>query len=107
MGKAERDKGLRGEREVRHEFESAGFVVRGLEGEGDNLVFVTSGITLHVETKRQETLKLPLWIRQAEAEAPEQAVPIVVYRKSRDEWSVDLRLSEFLAILQLARRAPS
>lgn len=99
MGKAERDKGLRGELEVRHEFERAGFAVRGLEGQGDKLVFVVNGLTLHLESKRQERLNLPLWIRQAAQEAPEQTVPCVVYRRSREEWRIDLGLNEFLAIL--------
>jgi hypothetical protein len=98
MGKAQRDKGLLGEREVRHAFEDAGFTVRGLEGEGDNLAF-RDGLTFHLETKRRERLALPEWIRQAEAEAPSHATPLVVYRRSREPWRVVLPLSEFLQLV--------
>jgi hypothetical protein len=103
MAKSQRDKGLRGEREVRHAFESADFPVRGLEGEGDNLVFGPGGVVFHLETKRQETLRLPEWSRQADREAPAGTLPVVAYRRSRDVWRVSLSLQDFLAVLRLPR----
>lgn len=99
MSKASRDKGLSGEREVRHEFEAAGFPVRGLEGLGDQLVVCPTGVTLHVEVKRAETLKLPAWTRQAETEAPAGTVPMVIYRRNREPWRVSLRLADLIALL--------
>jgi len=98
MSKAQRDKGLLGERQVRHEFEAGGFEVRGLEGEGDNLA-IGHGLTFHVETKRQETLAMDKWSRQAEAECPFGTIPIVVYRRSREPWRVSIRLEDLLAVL--------
>src|SRR5262245_46038383 len=99
MGKRERDKGLRGENEVRHIFEAAGFQARGLEGQGDKLVIVSYETILHVEVKRQEVLRIDLWSRQAEAECAEEATPVVIYRRSREPWRVSLRLQEFLPLL--------
>jgi len=98
MGKRQRDKGLRGELEVRHLFEKAGFTVRGLEGLGDGLV-VMEDLILHLETKRQERIQIDLWSDQAEAEAPKGAVPVVVYRRSRQPWRVSMRLDDLLGLL--------
>ena len=97
-GKGRRDKGVAGEREVRSAFERAGFEVRGLEDTGDHLV-ICAGLTLHVESKRQETIRIALWSQQAEIEAPQGTVPIVAYRRSREPWRVSLLLDDFVALL--------
>ena len=106
MSKRERDKGLRGELELRHLFEDAGFEVRGLNGQGDKLVMVAPGITLHVESKRQETLRVDMWSRQAESEAPSGALPVVAYRRSREPWRVNVSLEYLLVLLKELRRLP-
>lgn len=98
-GKGRRDKGVRGEREVALAFEKARYQVRGLEAEGDHLVVCADWLTLHIEAKRQEKLRLPEWSRQAEAEAPQGTVPIVAYRASREPWRVSLKLDDFIEIL--------
>lgn len=98
MPKASRDKGLLGEREVRAVWESHGFTVRGLEGEGDHLISAGANLiearhknlpfraTLHEEVKRCETARPWVWRAQAVAEAPPIAVPIVTFRRNRSEW---------------------
>ena len=98
MSKAQRNKGLRGELEVWHHFAAAGLQVKNVEKGGDNLVVCADGLVLHVETKRQETLKMDAWSRQAEAEAPEGTIPIVPYRRSREPWRVSLRLEDLISI---------
>lgn len=98
MGKAQRDKGLRGQQEVTHEFARAGLIIRNLAGTGDNLV-LHAGFTFHIETKRRETIKIQEWSRQAESEAPAGAIPIVIYRRSHDQWRASLPLTDLLAIL--------
>lgn len=87
MGKRERRKGVAAEAEVRTDFGKAGFTCRGLESGGDWLAF-GRGHVLAVEVKRQEVLRLPLWTRQAVADAPPETTPIVCFRRSREEWSV-------------------
>lgn len=99
MPKPERDKGIRGQREVTQAFEQAGFTIRNLSGEGDNLV-VLAEYVLHIETKRQETIKIGLWSKQAEAEAPPGAMPIVVYRRSHEPWRASLSLDHLLMLLR-------
>lgn len=87
MGKAERRKGVRAEAEVRTAFGRAGFTCRGLESGGDWLAF-GRGHVLAVEVKRQEVPRLPLWTRQAVADAPPETTPIVCFRRSHEPWSV-------------------
>jgi len=101
VSKKSRDKGLSGEREVRHVFEAAGFPVRGLEGLGDQLVVCATGLTLHVEVKRAEALRMTDWSKQAEEEAPQGTLPLLIYRRNREPWRVSIRLDDLIALLVL------
>jgi hypothetical protein len=86
MSRMQREKGRKAEAEVRRIYERHGFTVRGLEGTGDHLA-VGHGLVIHSEVKRQEVLRLPLWCRQAYAEAPTGSLPVVAFRKSRERWA--------------------
>lgn len=90
---------MAGELEVRRLWEAAGLTVRGLEGEGDHAVYLPGGAMLHSEVKRQERLQLPMWLRQAEAEAPPGTVPVVAFRQNRGAWYVALELDRLAALL--------
>jgi len=107
-----RRKGLTGEREAADLFEDAGWTLRGYESGGDWLAVpgplnevgfdgmhfraANKPHPLHVEVKRAERLKLPEWIRQAEAEAVPGSVPCVVFRASREPWRIVMRLEDYL-----------
>jgi Holliday junction resolvase len=95
-----RRKGVRAEREVAAIWQAAGFEVRGLEGLGDHVVICGNGVTLHSESKRQERLKLPEWLRQATDEAPQGTVPVVSFRQSRQEWYAALRLTDLVELIR-------
>lgn len=107
MSAASRRKGVAGEREVALRFEQAGWTVRGLEGQGDQLCVkrvhqrthnrLTT--TLHSEVKRQERLRLPEWLEQARAEAPPGVPPVVVFRQSRGQWIAALPLDDLLELI--------
>lgn len=108
MSRAQRDKGLKGEREVAELFGQAGWNVRGLESSGDWLAIngyvfgrerVAGDTTLHIEVKRQETLRLPLWLAQAKAEAPDGVAPVVTFRQNRGEWYAALPLADLLRLI--------
>lgn len=86
MSRMQRDKGRRAEAEVAAIYTRHGYAVRGLEGRGDHLA-VRHGLVIHSEVKRQEVLRLPLWSRQALAEAPEGAIPVVAFRRNHERWS--------------------
>ena len=98
-GAHKREKGLRGEREVFHLFIGAGGAVLKLEGQGDNVVELND-VIYHVESKRQETLQIMKWVRQAEGEAARPFfVPLVCFRQNSQPWRVVLRLDAFLEIV--------
>lgn len=108
MSKRERDKGLAGEREVKHVFGQHGWTMRGLEGQGDHiavkhiLVLDTSRdrhLFMHVEVKRQERLALPAWLRQASEEAPAGTVPVICFRQNRGQWYAAIKLDDLLELI--------
>ena len=107
MGAMSRHKGARGELEVVRELQARGIDARrtapmqagGSRGDAD----VLSLPGVHIEVKRQERLCLDQWSRQAEADAPAGAMPVVAYRRSREPWRVALLLDDFLDLLQKAR----
>lgn len=99
MAASSRRKGVKGEREVAAIWQAAGFEVRGLEGLGDHVVICGNGVTIHSEVKRQERLQLPIWLRQAAAEAPRGTVPVVAFRQNRGEWYAALPLAALAELL--------
>lgn len=104
MSAASRRKGVAGEREVAKAFEAAGWTVRGLEASGDHVVFRgrngNERLSLHLECKRQERVRLPEWLRQAEAEAPPGVPPVVVLRQSHGPWIACLKLDDLLEVIR-------
>jgi hypothetical protein len=110
MARSERAKGLAAEAEVARIYRAAGLTVRGLEGAGDHLVLGAAGLVIHSEVKRQERCQLPLWVRQADAEAPPDVVPVIAWRGNRMAWRADLPLAALAALLarqQLAAEVAS
>ena len=85
MSRAERSKGLRGEREVFELWQRHGFEVRGLEATGDHLA-IRRGLLIHGESKRQEVARPWLWWEQASTETPDGALTVVAFRRSRSPW---------------------
>lgn len=100
MPASSRRKGIVGEREVARVYEAAGFEVRGLEGSGDHLVACRDGLVVHSEVKRQERVRMPEWLAQAEAEAPPGAVPVVAFRQNRGRWYAALPLDQLVELLR-------
>lgn len=101
MGRSERDKGIKGEREVATVYELAGLEVRGLESTGDHLVVCgpASGLVLHSEVKRQETARVWLWWEQAHAELEPGAVAVVAFRRNRSPWLALTSLAELARLV--------
>ena len=97
MAASSRRKGLRGEQEVARILRESGSAVRGLEAKGDWLVMYADNREWHVEVKRQERLKLPEWLRQAQDEAPAGVVPVVAFRQSRGQWYACLLLRDLVS----------
>jgi hypothetical protein len=102
MGRAERDKGRKGEAEVAELYRTRGLVVRGLEGAGDHLVVCGehSGVLVHSEVKRQEVARPWQWWEQASAEAPAGSIAVVHFRRNRSPWLALLSAGELVALLE-------
>lgn len=102
VSRRERDKGRKGESEVRQLLERYGFHVhagqRNLAGTSDTTA-TRNGVTLHVECKRQETARPWAWIAQAEADAADDAIPLVAFRRSHGRWYALLPLEDLADVV--------
>ena len=93
MAKAQRQKGARGERDLRDLFRAHGFEARRDGRLTADLDHDLPGV--HVECKRCETLLVPKWLRQVVADAG-QLVPALFFRRSREPWWVIVPADEYL-----------
>lgn len=107
MGKASRDKGKRGERELAARLRDYGYDCRrgqqfcGRNGDAD--VVGLPGI--HIECKRVERLNLLEAMKQSVEDAvaaaltqDRQVLPAVFHRRDRECWLVTMRLSDWIEI---------
>lgn len=98
-----KQKGKRGELEVAHILQEHGYDARrtaqycGNTGDAADVIGLDG---FHIEVKRCETTKIWDWIHQAQNDCNGKNIPIVVFRKSHEEWQVSLSLEAFLKLLQ-------
>lgn len=102
MGKYQRDKGKRYEREVAALFREHGFdckrtaQVCGRTGEAADVIGAPG---LHLECKRQETMRLYDWMDQAKRDsAGNGKLPVVIHRKSNAETLVTMTFDDWIKI---------
>lgn len=100
MGKASREKGKRGERELSSVLRSHGYDThRGQQycgANGDADVIGLDGI--HIECKRVERLDLYGALSQSKADAKENELPTVMHRKNNCEWVVIQPLEDWIKL---------
>ena len=106
-GRASREKGKRGEREVAGIFREAGWDTArrtsqycGKTGDASDITGVPG---LHIEVKRVEREQIRVWMAQAvrDAEAAGNGdIPVVIHRRSDAPWLVTLSLKDFLEIMK-------
>ena len=102
-GRASRNKGADAEREVSR-------IIKDRLGIDTHRTPLSGGMSWkgdvqglpghHIEIKRAETLCLPAWLRQAEADAPDGTIPTLIFRQSRQPWRVVVELDHFLNLLE-------
>lgn len=102
MGKKQREKGKRGERELAELIREFGLEARrGVQFKGGagspDVVCEIEGV--HIECKRTEALSLYEAMGQAEADAGFK-IPVVFHRRSRKPWLAILHATELLALLK-------
>lgn len=102
MGKSQREKGKRGERELAGILREYGYDCRrgqqycGAAGDAD--VVGLPGI--HIECKRVEKLNLLDAMEQAGRDAREGEAPAVFHRRDRSEWLVTMRLEDWIQLFR-------
>ena len=100
MGKMQREKGKRGERELAGILRDHGYDCRrgqqfcGAAGDAD--VIGLPGI--HIECKRVERLNLQDAMDQARRDASEGELPAVFHRRDRSGWLVTMRLEDWIRL---------
>jgi hypothetical protein len=106
-GRSSRNKGLVAEREARDYLQGQGFpeATRGLgqaRGGGKEVADCLNVGDLHVEVKRVELLNVHAALAQAQRDAAENKVPIVLHRRSKDRWKVTCLADDFFKIYRPA-----
>lgn len=108
MAKMSRDKGGRGEREVRDIFRKHGFwAERGVQRDGSTGspdVKTELDEWLHVEVKRVEALSLYKAMAQAKGDAGGR-VPVVFHRRNEEEWVVIMQADDFMNLVLFSERS--
>ena len=100
MGKASREKGKRGERELASKLKEYGWTCRrgqqyaGANGDAD----VVGLPWIHIECKRVEKLNIYDAIDQSRRDAAEYELPAVFHRKNNCDWLVTMRLDDWIQI---------
>ncbi len=100
MGKNQREKGKRGERELARKLREYGYDARrgqqycGVSGDAD--VIGLPGV--HIEVKRTERLSLYDALSQAKSDARPGEMPIVAHRRNNCEWVVIQPLEDWIRI---------
>lgn len=97
-----RQKGARGEREIAEILRGYGYTDArrsaqycGNTGEAADVVGVAG---LHIEVKYREQVRDELYMEQAEHDARKGDLPLVLYRRSREQWKALMRLDTFMLI---------
>lgn len=103
IGKASREKGKRGERELAALLRESGFdrAARGVQYCGKTGAADVVGIPgFHIECKRVEKLNVEEALKQSERDAQNGEIPIVCHRRDRERWKTTMRLDKFLELLK-------
>jgi Holliday junction resolvase len=105
MGKAEREKGKRGEREIARLLRDMGFDAHrtqqycGNTGDAADVIGIEG---FHLEVKRCEVTKIHEWIRQSERDCGEK-VPIVLHRRNGEPWYATMPAIDLFQLIKEVR----
>ena len=102
MGKSQREKGKRGERELSTKLREYGYDCRrGQQYCGDNGDADVLGLPgIHIECKRVERLNIQVAMEQPKRDAAEGEFPAVFHRRDRSEWLVTMRLEDWVELFR-------
>ncbi len=107
MGKMQREKGKRGEREVAELLTDSGFPAhraqqfKGSAGSADVTCPAFVRLGLHVEVKNTARPTLGPWLEKSWQEATQEGlVPAIFWKRPRDDWYVIMPASALLNALK-------
>lgn len=102
MGKSQREKGKRGERELSTKLREYGYDCRrGQQYCGDNGDADVLGLPgIHIECKRVERLNIQIAMEQSKRDAAEGEFSTVFHRRDRSEWLVTMRLEDWAELFR-------
>lgn len=105
--RASRDKGQRGELEVRTILAEHGFTVhasqRNLGGAQGDTLALGHGVVLHVETKRREQINIWAALTQTTTECAAEARPLLAFRRNHSPWYAAMPLLDLLTVVRRLR----
>lgn len=101
-GKASREKGKRGERELAGILRSYGYAAkRGVQYQGGSDSPDVVGLPgVHIECKRVERLNLDAAIDQSVADAGDDELACVFHRKNGSKWNVSMPMEDFMKLYE-------
>lgn len=104
-GKMSREKGARGEREVAKilsESLSLDISRTPRSGAWEHAKGDLYGVPrFNVEVKLQERTRVDEWYKQSEGDAKEDEIPLLIYRRNREQWKVVMSLDNFVEIMKV------
>jgi hypothetical protein len=105
MGKPSRDKGKRGERqacvELNRLFNCNARRSQQFSGADHTADIKSDIIGCHFEVKRQETMKMYPWLKQASEDAAATDCPVVLHRQNGKPWIACLYLDDVPGLVTL------
>ena len=104
MGRSQRTKGANAEREVVHIMTEYGIEAKRGQCFNHEPDIVADDFPLHVEVKRQETTKIHDWYKQATEQCRDGKLPAVVHRRSREDYLITMKFTDFLEVLYGKRK---
>ena len=103
MGKLNREKGKRGEREVVALLKAFGFEARRgqqFKGTKDSPDIIHNVDGIFIEVKLRQSFNLHATIDQAKQEADEGETPLIFHRKDGEPWLATMYAVDFLQLLE-------
>lgn len=97
-----KQKGKRGELEFVHFLKKHGIDARRgqqYKGTSDSPDIISDLKHIHWEVKRTEKLQLYKYLKQATDDAGMYEIPVVAYRKNKEDWICILSAKDFLELL--------
>lgn len=109
MGKASREKGKRGEREARdlvREQWGCARCVRSAQVSGTFAADLLGGPEgLHLEVKRYRRIVAVDFLKQAQDDAKEDEIPVVIMREDGGDWTLMLPFDELMNVARRVQNA--